>query len=199
MKMPKKKSRPAKKLPADLAKFRDTYVKLFGTLPRPRARIAAALLAAGILVLASNPILDTYDGYRVLTNKPVCGAMRGHGTVNVRFAFESQLDELAAKIGMDSAEIRQRNLLQPPCITVNGLRVQSYGLPECIEKTVERSGWKQRGTCRQTRQGKPRPQLSNFCPVLRSHRCCRMAATRASTFSNCASAIFDPRMAFSIV
>ena len=85
-----------------------------------------------------------YDGYRVLTNKPACGAMRGHGTVNVRFAFESQLDELAAKIGMDPAEIRQRNLLQPPCITVNGLRVQSYGLPECIEKTVDRSGWKQR-------------------------------------------------------
>ena len=70
--------------------------------------------------------------------------MRGHGTVNVRFAFESQLDELAAKIGMDPAEIRQRNLLQPPCITVNGLRVQSYGLPECIEKIVDRSGWKQR-------------------------------------------------------
>ena len=85
-----------------------------------------------------------YDGYRVLTNKPACGAMRGHGTVNVRFAFESQLDELASKIGIDPAVIRQRNLLQPPCITVNGLRVQSYGLPECIEKTVERSGWKQR-------------------------------------------------------
>src|SRR5216684_525366 len=85
-----------------------------------------------------------YDGYRVLTNKPVCGAMRGHGTVNVRFAFESQLDELATMVGMDPAEIRQRNLLKPPCITVNGLRVQSYGLPECIDKTVEHSGWKQR-------------------------------------------------------
>jgi 4-hydroxybenzoyl-CoA reductase subunit alpha len=70
--------------------------------------------------------------------------MRGHGTVNVRFAFESQLDELAAKIGMDPPEIRRRNFLQPPCITVNGLRVQSYGLPECIEKTVERSGWNMR-------------------------------------------------------
>jgi 4-hydroxybenzoyl-CoA reductase subunit alpha len=85
-----------------------------------------------------------YDGFRVLTNKPACGAMRGHGTVNVRFAFESQLDELAAKIGMDSAEIRRRNLLQSPCITVNGLRVQSYGLPECIDKVVERSGWNER-------------------------------------------------------
>src|SRR6266542_4952579 len=70
--------------------------------------------------------------------------MRGHGTVNVRFAFESQLDELAATLNLDPAEIRRRNLLQPPCMTVNGLRVQSYGLPECIEKTVERSGWRQR-------------------------------------------------------
>src|SRR6202167_546879 len=103
------------------------------------------ILYSGALIGALYDIPNIrYDGYRVLTNKPACGAMRGHGTVNVRFAFESQLDELAAKIGMDSAEIRQRNLLKPPCITVNGLRVQSYGLPECIEKTVERSGWKQR-------------------------------------------------------
>ncbi|MFL6301084.1 MAG: molybdopterin cofactor-binding domain-containing protein [Terriglobales bacterium] len=85
-----------------------------------------------------------YDGFRVLTNKPACGAMRGHGTVNVRFAFESQLDELAAKIGMDTAEIRRVNLLKPPCITVNGLRVQSYGLPECIDKVVEGSEWSKR-------------------------------------------------------
>lgn len=85
-----------------------------------------------------------YDGYRVLTNKPACGAMRGHGTVNVRFAFESQLDEMATQLGIDAAEMRRRNLLKPPCITVNNLRVQSYGLPECIEKVVERSAWMQR-------------------------------------------------------
>jgi len=85
-----------------------------------------------------------YDGYRVLTNKPACGAMRGHGTVNVRFAFESQLDEIAAKLKIDSTEIRRRNLLQPPCVTVNGLRVQSYGLPECIDRVVDASGWRER-------------------------------------------------------
>src|SRR5207237_2462254 len=85
-----------------------------------------------------------YDGYRVLTNKPACGAMRGHGTVNVRFAFESQLDELARRTGIDPAEIRRRNLLTPPCVTVNGLRVLSYGLPECIEKVVSASKWRER-------------------------------------------------------
>ncbi len=85
-----------------------------------------------------------YDGYRVLTNKPACGAMRGHGTVNVRFAFEAILDQLAHDAGLDPVEVRRRNLLKAPCITVNGLRVTSYGLPECIEKGVERSGWNQK-------------------------------------------------------
>jgi len=85
-----------------------------------------------------------YDGYRVLTNKPACGAMRGHGTVNVRFAFEAILDELAHAAHLDPVEVRRRNLLPAPCTTVNGLRVTSYGLPECIEKVVARSGWNEK-------------------------------------------------------
>ena len=133
-----------------------TGIKNDGSITCVKARVVqdgGAYCSYGVVtILYSGALLGAlydipniqYDGYRVLTNKPACGAMRGHGTVNVRFAFESQLDELAEKIGMDPAEIRQRNLLKPPCITVNGLRVQSYGLPECIEKTVERSGWKQR-------------------------------------------------------
>ncbi len=85
-----------------------------------------------------------YDGFRVLTNKPACGAMRGHGTVNVRFAFESQMDEICAKLNLDPAAVRRMNLLKPPTITVNGLRVLSYGLPECIDKVIEHSGWADR-------------------------------------------------------
>src|SRR5215471_4673452 len=103
------------------------------------------ILYSGALIGALYDIPQIrYDGYRVLTNKPACGAMRGHGTVNVRFAFESQLDEIAAHLGIDPAVIRRRNLLKPPTVTVNNLRVQSYGLPECIEKVVERSQWKAR-------------------------------------------------------
>src|SRR5205823_4430952 len=33
---------------------------------------------------------------------------------------------------------------KPPCITVNNLRVQSYGLPECIDRVISRSGWGER-------------------------------------------------------
>jgi 4-hydroxybenzoyl-CoA reductase subunit alpha len=130
-----------------------TGVKKDGRITAVAARViqdGGAYCSYGVVtILYSGALLGAlydipnirYDGYRVLTNKPACGAMRGHGTVNVRFAFESQLDELAAAIGMDPAEIRRVNLLKPPCITINGLRVQSYGLPECIDKVFEGSNW----------------------------------------------------------
>jgi 4-hydroxybenzoyl-CoA reductase subunit alpha len=133
-----------------------TGVKQDGSITSVKARVVqdgGAYCSYGVVtILYSGALLGAlydipniqYDGYRVLTNKPACGAMRGHGTVNVRFAFESQLDEIAVKLNLDPAEIRRRNLLKPPCITVNGLRVQSYGLPECIEKIVERSKWNER-------------------------------------------------------
>jgi 4-hydroxybenzoyl-CoA reductase subunit alpha len=133
-----------------------TGVKNDGRITAVKARVVqdgGAYCSYGVVtILYSGALLGAlydipniqYDGYRVLTNKPACGAMRGHGTVNVRFAFESQLDELAATLKMDPAEIRRRNLLKPPCITVNALRVLSYGLPECIDKVVQRSEWKQR-------------------------------------------------------
>src|SRR5262245_40417403 len=133
-----------------------TGVKNDGRITAVNARVVqdgGAYCSYGVVtILYSGALLGAlydipniqYDGYRVLTNKPACGAMRGHGTVNVRFAFESQLDELAAKLNIDPAEIRRRNLLQPPCVTINGLRVRSYGLPECIEKVVERSSWRER-------------------------------------------------------
>src|SRR5579884_403232 len=103
------------------------------------------ILYSGALLGALYDIPNVrYDGFRVLTNKPACGAMRGHGTVNVRFAFESQLDEICAALKLDPLAVRQKNLLKPPCITVNGLRVQSYGLPECIQRVADASQWKQR-------------------------------------------------------
>src|SRR5271157_4319197 len=133
-----------------------TAVKNDGSITAVKARVVqdgGAYCSYGVVtILYSGALLGAlydipniqYDGYRVLTNKPACGAMRGHGTVNVRFAFESQLDEIAAKLKMDPAEIRRRNLLKPPCITINGLRVQSYGLPECIDQVVTRSRWNER-------------------------------------------------------
>lgn len=85
-----------------------------------------------------------YDGYRVYTNTPPCGAMRGHGTVNIRFAFESLLDMMAAELGLDAFAVRRKNLLQAPTDTINGLKVMSYGLPECLDWVEQASGWRDR-------------------------------------------------------
>lgn len=85
-----------------------------------------------------------YLGKRVLTNTPPCGAFRGHGTVDVRFAFESLLDQMAGEMGLDPLALRRANYLNAPTFTDNDLMVNSYGLPECIDWVEEKSGWKTR-------------------------------------------------------
>jgi len=83
-----------------------------------------------------------FDGIRVFTNKPPCGPKRGHGTTQPRFAFECHLDRIADALGLDAAEYRKRIAVDPNSTTVNGLRVTSCGLRECIDAAAERSGYK---------------------------------------------------------
>jgi 4-hydroxybenzoyl-CoA reductase subunit alpha len=85
-----------------------------------------------------------YRGYRVYTNLPPCGAMRGHGAVNVRFAFEALLDEMAAALGLDPFAVRRANLIVPPYRTLNDLQVNSYGLPQCLDAVERMSRWRER-------------------------------------------------------
>ena len=85
-----------------------------------------------------------YKGLRVLTNTPPPGAMRGHGTVGVRYAFEALIDEIACELGLDPITVRRQNLLKVPATTANDLRINSYGLPECLDWVEKASGWKTR-------------------------------------------------------
>jgi 4-hydroxybenzoyl-CoA reductase subunit alpha len=85
-----------------------------------------------------------YDGYRVYANLPPCGAMRGHGGVNTRHAFERLLDRMARELKLDPFAVRRANLLQSPTRTLNELMINSYGLPECLEKVERASGWRAR-------------------------------------------------------
>ncbi|MEW6731260.1 MAG: 4-hydroxybenzoyl-CoA reductase subunit alpha [Acidobacteriota bacterium] len=100
------------------------------------------ILYSGALLAALYDISNIkFDGYRVLTNKPACGPMRGHGTVNVRYGFEMMLDRVAVGLGLDPAEVRLSNMLKSNTRTVNELRVTSYGYPECVRQVIERSDW----------------------------------------------------------
>ncbi|HEU5420462.1 MAG TPA: xanthine dehydrogenase subunit D [Streptosporangiaceae bacterium] len=51
------------------------------------------------------------DTYGVYTNNPPCGAMRGFGSVQTAFAYEAQMDRLAAELGLDPVEVRCRNAM----------------------------------------------------------------------------------------
>lgn len=85
-----------------------------------------------------------YDGWRVYTNLPPCGAMRGHGTVDMRAAFEALLDEMAAELGLDPFAVRRANLLTAPTTTLMGQKVMSYGLGDCLDRVETASGWRER-------------------------------------------------------
>ncbi len=85
-----------------------------------------------------------FDSTRVFTNKPPCGPKRGHGSVQPRFAFEVQLDQLAEKLALDPIEIRRRNFQGDFTRTVNGQRVTSNGFLQCLEEVERSSSWKER-------------------------------------------------------
>ena len=85
-----------------------------------------------------------FDGCRVFTNKPPCGPKRGHGTTQPRFALENQLDKIADALGLDAAEYRKRIAVDPDSTTVNGLRVTSCGLRECIDAVVEKTEYQRK-------------------------------------------------------
>jgi len=100
---------------------------------------AGALLHALYRVPASR-----YRGLRVYSNTPPNGAMRGHGSVDVRHAFESMLDRMANELGLDPFAVRRANLLTVPHRTGNDLQVNSCGLAECMDIVERASGWRER-------------------------------------------------------
>jgi len=75
------------------------------------------------------------------TNKMRFGAFRGFGVPQVTFAAETQLDELAAKLGIDRLELRRRNMLHPGDPWFGGQAIRSNGLAECVDTVVRESGW----------------------------------------------------------
>ena len=83
------------------------------------------------------------SGKLVYTNRMRFGAFRGFGNPQVTFATESQIDEIAGRLGMDPLDLRMKNRMQPGDRWFGGGEVASNGLAECIEKASAASGWRQ--------------------------------------------------------
>ena len=87
------------------------------------------------------------QGRVVYTNNPYAGSMRGYGNLQATFAVESQVDELAAKLGMDPLDLRLANAQEDGETTGQGMLIKKCGLPDCLKTAAERSGWREkRGT-----------------------------------------------------
>ncbi|MBI2881477.1 MAG: molybdopterin-dependent oxidoreductase [Candidatus Tectomicrobia bacterium] len=90
------------------------------------------------------------------TNLPPAGAMRGYGTPQGVFAVESQMDEVAERLGMDPLEFRMKNCIRKgqvdPVSRVlseskaaggkgQARRLEDDGLYEAMRRGAERFGW----------------------------------------------------------
>ena len=63
--------------------------------------------------------------------------MRGYGNLESTFAVESQMDELADRLGLDRLEIRRRNTTKSGDVNPQGCVVTSCAMRECLEAVAD--------------------------------------------------------------
>jgi CO/xanthine dehydrogenase Mo-binding subunit len=80
-------------------------------------------------------------GRLAYTNKLRFGAYRGFGNPQITFASESQIDEIAAALGMDPIELRLKNIVRAGDRWLGGSELLACDLEGCIRAVRERSGW----------------------------------------------------------
>ena len=77
------------------------------------------------------------------TNKTMTGAMRGFGAPQVCFAYEAQMDEIAAALDLDPLEIRLLNAFEEGSVSPTGQVLHSVVLKDTLQRAAERFGWKE--------------------------------------------------------
>ncbi len=92
-----------------------------------------------------------FDTTIAYTNNPYSGSMRGYGNLESTFAVESQMDDLADRLGLDRLEIRRRNVSKPGDLNPQGFEITSCAMAECLDAVAEdiardvppaRAGWR---------------------------------------------------------
>ena len=86
-----------------------------------------------------NRSLTTYSVY---TNLPPTGPFRGVGVSHVCWAYESEMDDIARRVGMDPLELRLQHLVKEGDVFVTGEKLVSVGVADCLKRTADALGWK---------------------------------------------------------
>ena len=78
-----------------------------------------------------------FDTTIVYTNNPYSGSMRGYGNPESTFAVESQMDDLADRLGIDRLELRRRNLSKPGDVNPQQFVLTSFAMGECLDAVAD--------------------------------------------------------------
>ena len=81
------------------------------------------------------------DSYAVYTNLPPAGAFRGYGISQAAWAYETQMDLIADRLGMDPYELRTRNLLTDGKTFATGDLMTDAHFRELLDAVATRVGW----------------------------------------------------------
>lgn len=108
--------------------------------------MGTSVMRVGVITLGSlyRPDGVQFDSRLVDTATQAGGQFRGYGTPQVSFAVESQLDELAGRLGVDPLELRLRNLGGDWTTTLCGYRVTTNRLGACLEAVRDGLDWDHR-------------------------------------------------------
>jgi CO/xanthine dehydrogenase Mo-binding subunit len=102
-----------------------------------RVLFAAAVNSTGPYRVADARVEST----AVFTNTVPTSAMRGFGAMQVVFAYESQMDRIAELLGMDPAEVRERNFVTRGDKRVTGETIDTgVGIRECMHRALDELG-----------------------------------------------------------
>ena len=103
-----------------------------------------------VTIRAATRVLGPYripniltNAYSVYTTSGSAGSFRAIGAPQVIFAGESQIDIAAARLGMDPAELRLKNLLRKDEELRPGLKGIDANLASGLKKLINASQWKQ--------------------------------------------------------
>lgn len=79
--------------------------------------------------------------YCVYTNRQIAGAFRGYGGPQVSWAYESQMDIIANRLGLDPLDLRLRHVYVDGDHHTTGQLLLSEGLHECLTQVAESMEW----------------------------------------------------------
>ena len=134
-----------------------------GSISARRARLvfdsgAYGSHGPGVTNVGTNGLTSLYrcdnvdlEGLCVYTNSPIAGAYRGFGVLQATYALDIQMDEAAARLGVDPAELKLLNAVREGDLSPSGHAIIGHGLEDCIRRGMHEVGW---SALRQ----RPRPQ-----------------------------------------